>query len=449
MKSNYLRGFGKVFDFTLRRTLGARSYIALTLIFSILLFGTVFAVTLLPQLLGNDAESAPTLPSGIIICDSTATDADISWASSLRIAPCSLSPSVETADALADAHTLIAVISYTDGAYSIDVLRTDNSKLSQSDAAYCAELLSSAFRQELFRRANIDETLLDGNQSIENSISGGYADAPAQDEQSTDPYESLRSVVSMIVCFLTIMIMYFMILFYGQSTANSVILEKTSKLMDFFLVSVNSSSMILGKVLATALGAIIQVSAWIISACGGWWVGRLAVNALVPDAAASEFLSILSELEGMFSPGGIVIAILTILAGFLLYCSLASIGGALASKPEDLSFTNSIFTMALVASFLLSLYSGGIGQTGMVSNANWLIYVPFTAILVTPGRALTGDITLLQGAVSAILVLLLAFVSTFIAGKLYTLMSFYRGNPPKLSELPALIKRSFQTNKNK
>ena len=43
-----------------------------------------------------------------------------------------------------------------------------------------------------------------------------------------------------------------------------------------------------------------------------------------------------------------------------LYCALAGIGGALASKTEDLSSANAIFTLILVVSFFGALAGGGL-----------------------------------------------------------------------------------------
>lgn len=57
-------------------------------------------------------------------------------------------------------------------------------------------------------------------------------------------------LLSMLLPFASLMLLYFLVLLYGQSTAASVILEKTSKLMDLFLVSVEPGAMVLGKVLA-------------------------------------------------------------------------------------------------------------------------------------------------------------------------------------------------------
>ena len=50
-------------------------------------------------------------------------------------------------------------------------------------------------------------------------------------------------LLSMLLPFASLMLLYFLVLLYGQSTAASVILEKTSKLMDLFLVSVEPGAM--------------------------------------------------------------------------------------------------------------------------------------------------------------------------------------------------------------
>ena len=86
-------------------------------------------------------------------------------------------------------------------------------------------------------------------------------------------------VLSMVLPFVSLMLLYFLVLLYGQGTAASVLLEKTSKLMDLFLVSVEPTAMVLGKVLATALAGLLQLAVWILSLMGGFppaalWPGR-------------------------------------------------------------------------------------------------------------------------------------------------------------------------------
>ena len=182
-------------------------------------------------------------------------------------------------------------------------------------------------------------------------------------------------LLSMLLPFASLMLLYFLVLLYGQSTAASVILEKTSKLMDLFLVSVEPGAMVLGKVLATALAGLLQLAVWAAGLAGGF-----------------------------------------------------AIGGSMAGKAEDLSSTNVLFSLVLVASFFCCMFAGG--MDGMTSSARWLDYVPFTAILVTPSRVLLGQTSLLGGLVSLALVVVCAGVLTALAGRVYRLMSLYKGNPP-------------------
>lgn len=237
-------------------------------------------------------------------------------------------------------------------------------------------------------------------------------------------------LLSMLLPFASLMLLYFLVLLYGQSTAASVILEKTSKLMDLFLVSVEPTAMVLGKVLATALAGLLQLAVWILSLMGGFAAGGALARQTAPSVTLPllEVLKGVGRLTGLFSVPAMLEAAGLLLAGFLLYCSLSAIGGSMAGKAEDLSSTNVLFSLVLVASFFCCMFAGG--MDGMTSSARWLDYVPFTAILVTPSRVLLGQTSLLGGLVSLALVVVCAGVLTALAGRVYRLMSLYKGNPP-------------------
>ena len=235
-------------------------------------------------------------------------------------------------------------------------------------------------------------------------------------------------LLSMLLPFASLMLLYFLVLLYGQSTAASVILEKTSKLMDLFLVSVEPGAMVLGKVLATALAGLLQLAVWAAGLAGGFAIGGAVVRQTGVTLPLLEVLKSVGRLTGLFSVPAMLEAAGLLLAGFLLYCSLSAIGGSMAGKAEDLSSTNVLFSLVLVASFFCCMFAGG--MDGMTSSARWLDYVPFTAILVTPSRVLLGQTSLLGGLVSLALVVVCAGVLTALAGRVYRLMSLYKGNPP-------------------
>lgn len=247
-------------------------------------------------------------------------------------------------------------------------------------------------------------------------------------------------LLSMLLPFASLMLLYFLVLLYGQSTAASVILEKTSKLMDLFLVSVEPTAMVLGKVLATALAGLLQLAVWILSLMGGFAAGGALARQTAPGVTLPllEVLRGAGRLAGLFSVPAMLEAVGLLLAGFLLYCSLSAIGGSLAGKAEDLSSTNVLFSLVLVVSFLCCMFAGD--MDGMTSSARWLDYVPFTAVLVTPSRVLLGQTSLMGGLVSLVLVVACAGLLTALAGRVYRLMSLYKGNPPSLRRVLRMLR---------
>ena len=240
-------------------------------------------------------------------------------------------------------------------------------------------------------------------------------------------------VLSMVLPFVSLMLLYFLVLLYGQGTAASV-------LMDLFLVSVEPTAMVLGKVLATALAGLLQLAVWILSLMGGFAAGGALARQTAPGVTLPllEVLRGAGRLAGLFSVPAMLEAVGLLLAGFLLYCSLSAIGGSLAGKAEDLSSTNVLFSLVLVASFFCCMFAGG--MDGMTSSARWLDYVPFTAVLVTPSRVLLGQTSLMGGLVSLVLVVACAGLLTALAGRVYRLMSLYKGNPPSLRRVLRMLR---------
>ena len=59
--------------------------------------------------------------------------------------------------------------------------------------------------------------------------------------------ETVREILAYLLPVVNIMVLYFLILLYGQSVAGNVIMEKTSKLMDTFLVAVKPTAMVFGR----------------------------------------------------------------------------------------------------------------------------------------------------------------------------------------------------------
>ena len=86
-----------------------------------------------------------------------------------------------------------------------------------------------------------------------------------------------------------------------------------------------------------------------------------------------------------------------------------------------------------MASFLICLFSGD--QAGQISQAGWLGVVPFTAVLVLPGRILAGQATLAQGLMATLITGGFALGLMLLGGKAYAMTAFYRGKPMNPAQL--------------
>jgi ABC-2 type transport system permease protein len=109
----------------------------------------------------------------------------------------------------------------------------------------------------------------------------------------------------------------------------------------------------------------------------------------------------------------------------------------MASKAEDLSSANLMFTLVLVVSFLATLYGGGMdGASNPI-----LDWIPFTAVMVTPANALLGNIPVWQTLATIGIILVTTVVITVIAGRVYKDLVFYRGDALKPNAIINILKK--------
>ena len=447
MRKRGLQGALPVFRFSLRQQTGTVGWRLMTLLPALLLLLAIPTVMLLVARSGEKV-LLETPVRTVYVTDETGLPADYGLfreEGEEAFRAIEYRPAEDTDAALAlaagDDHSLVLRVLLGEEGYALQIIRPENTALSGGDARDYGEYIAGAFPALARQKSGLTEEQLRELRRpipVRASTAAAYRDGSAR-----EGYEMVREILEMVLPYVCVMVLYFMVLIYGQGVAGSVLLEKSSKLMDTMLLSLRPEAMILGKTLAIWLAGLLQMAAWVAGCVLGCVLGRSLVLSLVPGSTMGilVFFDLLGEASGLFTLGNVLLAVAMVLAGFLLYCGIASIGGALASKPEDLGTTNSIFTLLLLASFFLSMFGGGGGPSmSMVSSAGWMDYVPFTAVMCTPGRALLGKVSPLTGLVSLALTLVLALLAVVAGGRLYRLMIFHRGNPPRPKDIPKLLR---------
>ena len=460
MKSE-LRGFTKIFSFTFRHQVGKRGYKNATILIALLCLLIPALIMTGIEYFDQKQESFPeteekteyvqTAPKEEVPADMTSlktiyvvnlgegkildTDAlaayDYKTAAGIDLSGVTFTDygsDLEKAsrDSEGSGNTLILLLDEQGSTCQMEVLIPENSGLDEK-TAYALEAALTVYGSEAVEQFNADNMTEDADDMTEETLS---------------PMESAKSIMGFVLPYVNIMLLYFFVLFYGQGVAQNVIMEKTSKLMDVFLISVRPAAMIFGKVTAVWLAGIVQLLSWILCLGAGFALGVFGaktINSQTDMLLVQLFESFGSMASGMFSIGGIIVAILMILAGMMLYCAISGMGGAIAGKPEDLSSANITFTLVLVVSFLAVLYCGGL--EGADGGAQWLDWVPFTSIMITPSRILLGSVSVLKGIGCLAVVLVTAFLFILTAGKMYKVMALYKGDLPNGKQLAALIRQ--------
>ena len=446
MRKKGLAGTGTVFRFSFLQQTGKAGW-RLTTILPALLFLVGIPLVMLLALQSSDKEITETPVAAVYVADLTGIPSDYSV---LNEAGDEVFSRIEYIPA-ADAEAAVAAAGQREGAlallaelggsgYELTVIRPESTGLTASDARDYTGFLQDAFPAVARQKSGLTEAQLTELSRV--VLSGSATSAAWRDDSFQGSYETIREILELILPYVGIMLLYFMVLVYGQGIAGSVILEKSSKLMDTMLLSLQPQAMILGKTLAGWLAGVVQMLVWAAGAVLGCVLGKLLVLQLEPGSTMGilQFFSMLGAASGLFTLPNVIAAVLLILAGFLMYCAIASIGGALASKPEDLGSCNSIFTLLLLASFFLTMYGESSSSRSLVSDAAWMNFVPFTAVMSTPARALLGQVPLYTALISLVLTLAVALLAVLAAGKLYRLLVFRRGDPPKLADVPRLLR---------
>ena len=223
-----------------------------------------------------------------------------------------------------------------------------------------------------------------------------------------------------LVPMLISMLLFTMIILYGQNVTKSVVAEKSSKLMEMLLTAVRPYALIAGKVLAIVSLAICQVSIWI--ACGfvGYKLGGIVATGINPDYVnyLDAIIDMMATQNGAnaFKWYSFIIAFVFVVAGFLMFSVIAALIAATISKLEDLSTGMTLFQFPVMVGWLLT-YCGPIITSDFVHKLT--NYLPISSPFSVPGSVILGQFSVLESIISLMILIITTVTLVLITGKVY------------------------------
>ena len=271
------------------------------------------------------------------------------------------------------------------------------------------------------------------------------------DQQNSASSSAASSFIGIILGF----VLYFFLVIYGSIVMQSIIEEKSSRILEVLVSSVRPFDMMMGKILGVAAVAATQIAIWGVLIVA---ISALLIPAIMPDdilasveavkggadvmAMASNGVDIemVTAIASITNTGYIaeIIALLLIfmVGGFLLYAAMYAAVGASVDSAQDAQQLTTPITIPIILAFLI--------LTMVMNDPNsplvvWCSMIPFTSPIVMMGRIPSG-IPTWEIVLSIVLLYATFIVMVWLAGKIYRVGIFMHGKKPTFKELYKWIK---------
>lgn len=231
---------------------------------------------------------------------------------------------------------------------------------------------------------------------------------PMRSLEAPDPDQEDRSGLA----FVGGLALYMMLLTYGSWISQSVVEEKSSRVVEVLLAAVRPAQLLVGKVVGIGVVAMGQALVF----------GAAALGA----AAAVGFDTLPSGTAAAAAS-----AVLWFLLGFAFYSFVFATVGALASNQQDAQIGG-----IPVGAVLLVAYFGATGASSEPDYwlARLLSYFPPTAPVVMPARIAAGGVAPWEVALAVALMAAAVVVLVRLAGHIYPRVALHSGARLKLRQ---------------
>jgi ABC-2 type transport system permease protein len=260
--------------------------------------------------------------------------------------------------------------------------------------------------------------------------------------------ESTSSGISYFLGLLLGMMLYMLLILYGQMVLTSVVEEKASHVIDVMVTSTTPFQIMMGKIIGVASVALTQFLIWIVFTM---LIVTVAGQALGLNEAAQTMSSVSSEVpvaeitSAMQDDGdGLLQAlkdvnyvqiigcfIIYFVLGYLLYSSMFAAVGAAVDNEADTQQLILPITMPLIVGLFLMLHTFQYPDSAL---SFWGSVIPFTSPMVMMARIAYG-VPMWELALS-IGVLVLTFVGmAYLSGRIYRVGILMYGKKPGWKEI--------------
>ncbi len=230
--------------------------------------------------------------------------------------------------------------------------------------------------------------------------------------------------------YVMVFVLYMVIMMFGQKVAMSVVTEKTSRAMEVLITSASPVALMFGKILASSVAGIFQITAIFGSAFISYNINK---SYFETNAVINTLFNFPASLIGYL--------LIFFLLGFLIYSFLFGAMASTVSKIEDLSSVVMLIQIIFVAGFVVStnaMTSGDVNSELMKG----LSLFPLTSPMAMFTRIAMSEVPGLEILLSVAFLILATVLIGYIAAKIYRVGVLMYGTRPTLGKIIKAIREN-------
>jgi ABC-2 type transport system permease protein len=291
----------------------------------------------------------------------------------------------------------------------------------------------SAIRQVTMRsaiaRAALEYQLEQRGVDAESMLAGGELRVEVLTEGASG-MEEPRFVVAYLGSFL----LYMVILLYAVAVMRATLEEKTSRIVEVIISSMEPWHLMLGKIVGVGAVSMTQMLIWLLAG-----VLLFATGLPMLIAARPEMANLAELREVLPGVGMLALFVVFFVFGFFMYSGLYAAVGAMCNTDEEAQQAQFPIMLLLVVPIVMVM---SVIENPMSPLSTGLSLFPlFTPILMW-GRVAGGGVPGWQIALSIVLMVLAVFAIAWVAGRIYKVGILMAGKPPTLPELWRWVKEA-------
>jgi ABC-2 type transport system permease protein len=261
--------------------------------------------------------------------------------------------------------------------------------------------------------------------------------------------EKGSGISNVIFGYIVALLLYMMIVLYGQTILRGVMEEKTTRVAEVVVSSVSTDTLLAGKILGVGLVAITQVVAWVVLTIVLTLYGLpIVTKGMTPDvvvdastraAQGSSAASAIATAMPSISLGTGLALLAFFVLGFIFYSSLFAAIGAMVNSQEDVQQASMPVMLLLISSII---FMTPIMTNPSSSLATTMSLLPFSAPILMPLRMTLIPVPWYEVLGSILGVVIACLLAIWVSARIYRVGLLMYGKRPTFGELARWVKYS-------